>query len=94
MCIRDSYWTQWEALSGWTENVPLEDRAEFSRSLDNTQFYLTEANFAETFSTTNSGEDFASMFKLFFTPDSQADLNNLFNKTVHLNILLDSIRLF
>ena len=87
---QDTYFTQFESLSSWVSETP-EDLSFFFRSDDNTQFYRRTAVFApnDPLVTVNSAEDFASVWRLVFTPNTTAEQSQLPLKVTSINNLLN-----
>jgi hypothetical protein len=88
-----TYWTQFEALSGWTDKRP-EMLQLYNVSLDNSQWYLKLAVFSENFARTNSKEDFGSIWELYFKPDSQSEQAPVFDKIEKVDQLFEFIEFF
>lgn len=86
---QDEYFSQFEQLSDWTSETP-DNISLFTRSEDNSQFYRTSSNFVDDpLATFNSTEDFASVWQLVFSDESQADQNLIPLKSASVNFLLD-----
>jgi hypothetical protein len=85
--LQDSYFTQFEAISSWVTETP-DDVQFFTRSDDNTQWYRTTSVFVDDpLATFNSREDFASVWRLIFTPNSEVEQNQVILKSNLINNL-------
>lgn len=71
-----NYWTDFEALSGWTSTDP-NDSTNFSLSHDGQWWYSNDAQFAESYGRTNPNEDLATIFEYYFHSGPGAGASNL-----------------
>ena len=84
---QDNDFTRFRSISGWTNQPPNEN--DYVLSLDGFEYFLAVSTFADDpIATVNSKNDFISVWRALFTPDSNLDLigekvdliNQLFNK--------------
>lgn len=74
---RATYWNQFLTLSDWRTERPTFNSTFYTVSGDNQWFYLKSAKLADATSSINPQEDFASVWELYFTPDSQMEQDRM-----------------
>ncbi|MEL7498412.1 MAG: calcium-binding protein [Planctomycetota bacterium] len=73
-----SYWNDFMALSGWTDQDP--NSSAYTRSNDNQWWYLSSSQFAENYGRTNPNEDMATIFEYYFENGNGTSSSNLDQK--------------
>ena len=89
---RSGLWHSFLNVSNWqTERPPNSIIQFYAVSGDNNWYYRTRVEFAEDFSKYNPVEDWSSLWKIYFEPGTEADINRLENKIDFVNDFFDSI---
>ena len=86
---RNAQFSNFEFLSSWVDVRP-ENAEPFTRSGDNSQYYRTSSDFVDdVLATVNSSEDWASVWRLVFTPDSGPAQDDVRLKVDNVNEFFD-----
>ena len=89
---RNAQFSNFEFLSSWVEELPDNGADAFVRSGDNSQFYRESSVFVDDpLATVNSAEDWGSVWRLIFTPETAAEQQDVILKVDNVNEFFDLI---